>query len=863
MRLVVAEKPSVARDLARVIGATRKGEGCLEGPDVRVTWCIGHLAELEDPAHYQAAWKRWSFDTLPMIPETFALRVRSGDIQAHFAALKRMLRDRAVTEIVNACDAGREGELIFRYVYELVGCTRPVIRLWTSSLTDEAIRVAWARLRPAAEFDALADAARCRSEADWLVGLNATRALTCLARQGGGEQLLSVGRVQTPTLAMIVARDRAIAAFVPEPYWLVKARFEAGEAGAEGAGTWEATFFQRQPERAERGGDRSGKDGETTKDGEPDVAPVAERILDRATAEAIVAATRDRVGTVAEADRRRIREQPPLLYDLTALQRRANERYGISAPRTLQIAQALYEKHKLITYPRTDARHLTPDQVGELPKVLEGLARLPTYAPFAEALLARPIAPGRRVVDAAEVGDHHAILPTGRTPDPARLDPDERRVFDLVARRLMAALSPDAIFDATTLIVRVPPAGPHAAALDAAGISALLYRARGRVCRDPGWRAVDPPGKSREVDLPNVEPGAAAQALDVRLVEEKTRPLRPYTDSTLLGAMETAGKTLDDDALKRAMRHAGLGTPATRAAILETLLGRQYVERQARDLRATDRGRALIDAVPLDELKSAELTGRWEARLAAIAEGRDGRAAFMRDVGAHVREVVAAIAGAAPPPAEVSDKAPTTPIGPCPACGAPVREGPRVFACDTGRACAFVVFQTMSQRKISARMVKQLLKDGRSEVVKGFKSKAGKPFDAALEWREGKVQFAFPPREATGPEAPAEGKVATAAGTKATTRSPTKSTTPKSPATRSTTKSPTPKPPEAAPPRDVSPVGLVCPSCGEGRTVRGRSAWGCGRWREGCAFVLPFEVDGRLLSDAEAHARITRASTPR
>jgi DNA topoisomerase-3 len=801
VRLVVAEKPSVARDIARVIGATRKGEASLDGDGVRVTWCIGHLAELEDPAHYDAAWKRWSFDTLPMIPAKFDLRLREGDVREHFAALKKLLRDREVAEVVNACDAGREGELIFRYVYELAGCAKPVRRLWTSSLTDEAIHDAWARLRPGADYDALADAARCRSEADWLVGLNATRALTCLARGAGGEQLLSVGRVQTPTLAMIVARDRAIAAFEPQPYWLVKATFEAA------AGAWEASFFRP-----------GGPDRDTE-----DEASHAERLQDAATARAIADAARGRPGTVEEADRKRIREQPPLLFDLTSLQRRANERYGLPAPRTLQVAQALYEKHKLLTYPRTDARHITPDQVAELPRILRGVAGLPVYAPFAQALLAGPIAPGRRVVDATEVGDHHAILPTGRTPVPERLEPDERRVYDLVARRLLAALSPDALFDVTTLIVRVDGPVPDC-------VPALLFRARGRVCREPGWRAVDPPAKKREVDLPAVEPGDPATAADVRVVEEKTRPPRPYTDATLLGAMETAGKALDDAALKRALRNAGLGTPATRAAILETLLARKYVVRQGKDLRATDRGCALVDAVPLDELKSAELTGRWEARLAAIAEGRDARDAFMRDVGEHVREVVATIRVAAPPPAEVSDKAPAAVLGACPACGTPVRETPATYSCETGRSCAFVVFKTMSTRAISARMVKQLLKDGRTDVVKGFKSKAGKPFEAALEWRDGKVQFAFPPREEAGNTEPRKAEPRKAEPRKAE--------------------------PRKEDPRPASPVGLPCPACGEGRLVRGRTAWGCGRWREGCRWTLPFEVDGRALSEAEAVARV-------
>jgi DNA topoisomerase III len=314
-----------------------------------------------------------------------------------------------------------------------------------------------------------------------------------------------------------------------------------------------------------------------------------------------------------------------------------------------------------------------------------------------------------------------------------------------------------------------------------------------------------------------VEAGDPATATDVRVVEEATRPPRPYTDATLLGAMETAGKTLDDAALKRALRNAGLGTPATRAAILETLLARKYVERRGKDLRATDRGSALIDAVPLDELKSAELTGRWEARLAAIAEGRDARDAFMRDVGEHVREVVEAIRVAPPPPAEVSDQSPGAVLGACPVCGTPVRETPATYSCETGRSCAFVVFKTMSTRAISARMVRQLLKEGRTDVVKGFKSKAGKPFEAALEWRDGKVQFAFPPREEARPATPEV-------------------------------------PREEA--RPATPEGLPCPACKEGRLVRGRAAWGCGRWREGCRWVLPFEVDGRVLSAAEAVARV-------
>lgn len=793
MRVVVTEKPSVARDLARVLGASTKREGFFEGEGLRITWCIGHLVELEDPQHYDAAWRKWAFDTLPMVPEKFALRLREGKgVKEQFQTVKKLVTDRSIEAVINACDAGREGELIFRYVMELAGLRKPVLRLWTSSLTDEAIKTAWRTLTPAASYDRLGDAARCRSEADWLVGLNGTRALTCLARQGGGGQLLSIGRVQTPTLAMIVARDRAITAFVPETYWVVRGVFEAA------AGRWKATFFQGPTEKE--------------KDEDDDEAPKAERIPDAATAAALVKAVQGRPGEVVLAERKRIREPPPLLYDLTSLQRRANERYGLSAPKTLEIAQALYEKHKLITYPRTDARHLTPDQVPELPKIVQGLQRLAPYAPFCAALLAAPIRPGKRVVDAAEVGDHHAILPTGRTPQPERLTADEKRVFDLVARRLLAALSPDAQFDATTLIVAV-----HAPreALPTAIAAPPRFRARGRVLREAGWRAIDPPGQRKDLDLPPVEQGDPATCVEAESNEQKTRPPRRYTDATLLHAMETAGRTLDDAALARAMRQAGLGTPATRAEILETLVRRGFIVRDQREILATERGVALIDALPVHELKSAELTGRWEARLAAIADGKDagGRPAFMVDVVGHVRGIVDAIRQAPPPAAEavgVEADSGGKPLGACPACGTPVRERKAAYTCDTGRSCPFFVPRVLAKRAISAKMVRQLLTDGRTDVVKGFKSKAGKDFEAGLAWKEGKVAFVFADRPERPPRA------------------------------------------EEPPPPPATPVGRLCPRCGQGSLVRGRAAWGCDRWRDGCAFVLPFVVEGRALDDQAA-----------
>jgi len=798
MRLVITEKPSVARDLARVLGVRGKGEGFLEGEGLVVTWCLGHLTELEQPAHYDPRWRRWQLDALPMVPPRFDLRVRKG-VGKQWTVVRRLLRDGRFAEVVNACDAGREGELIFRNAYQLAGARLPIRRLWLSSLTDEAIRGGWASLLPGARFEALGDAARCRSEADWLVGLNATRAMTCAARRVGGEGLLSVGRVQTPTLAMIVARDREIEAFVPEAFWVVRATFSVAREG--GDPTWQATWFRDAPSEDEGAGEE---------------VPRAERLADAQVAEAIAAAARGREGRVEAASRARVVEPPPLLYDLTALQRRANQRYGYDAGRTLEIAQALYERHKLVTYPRTDARYLTPDQVPGLERIVRGLESVSGLAPFAAALLARPLRAGKRVVDASEVGDHHAIIPTGRTPK--RLTRDEARVFDLVARRFLAALSDDAVFEKTALVVAVDP---EDAPLPASIVAPLRFRARGRVCLDQGWRAVDPPGRDRETELPRAVEGEPTRVEEVGPVEGRTKPPRPHNDASLLRAMETAGRVLDDAELKRALRSAGLGTPATRAAILETLVQRGFVERRQRTLRATERGRALVDAVPVDELKSAELTGRWEARLSAMAEGRERRDRFMSDTVTHVHAIVRAIAAVSLAPEAVT-RAPAPPLGACPVCGKPVREGRSVYECEAGRSCPFVVFKKMAGRAISRRMVTQLLREGRSGLVKGFRSKKGKTFSAGLAIQEGgRVGFWFPEREqrARNPSTSrrAEGE-------------------------------------EARGPQ--TPVGQPCPACGRGRRVRGRAAWGCDRWREGCRFTLPYEADGRKLTDREAAARL-------
>jgi DNA topoisomerase-3 len=761
------------------------------------------MCELVEPEHYDPAWKRWSFDSLPMVPAAFALQVREG-AREHWALLSKLIQQRGLDEVVNACDAGREGELIFRYVWEAAGGKARVSRLWLASLTEGAIKGAWAARKPAAAYDALGDAARCRSEADWLVGLNATRAMTCLARSAGGDQLLSVGRVQTPTLAMIVGRDREIADFVPEDFWRVEATLlierviegviEGGIDGQAEGGRLRARWFRHDlQEQPPEGGQARLAEGA---EGEEDALPI-ERLPSAILAHTLVEALREQRAVVLSSERKEKREAPPLLYDLTSLQRRANQRYGLSADRTLELAQSLYEA-RLITYPRTDARYITPDQVAELPPVVQGLAHLPPYTAAARAILARPIQPGRRVVNADEVGDHHAILPTAARPDPGGLQPDQKRIYDLIARRLLAALSPDAIFDLTALVVEVP-----AARAPAPLPSPPRLRARGRVCRERGWQAIDPPAASKDRELPLLTVGGRAQVVDPAVLAGATRPPRPHTEASLLYQMETAGKALDDDELKRALRAGGLGTPATRAAIIETLLKRGFIERRGKELHALGRGVALIAALPVEELKSPALTGRWEARLHHVAEGKESRARFMADVRERLGAMVGEMKGATPPaPERQAAEGPS--LGPCPTCGQPVSERRGRYAC--AGTCGFVVWATMAKRDVSARMVKQLLKERQTPVVKGWKSKAGKAFEAGLKLdAENKVVFSF-----------ADGDR-----------------------------------PRRAPP---DPEGLPCPACEGGKVIVGRSAWGCSRWKEGCAWRMPFVEDG-LPVDPEAAAK--------
>ena len=709
MRLIVAEKPSVGRDIASSLGQHRKGKGSLAGSGWMVTWALGHLAELAPPDAYGGEYKKWNLETLPILPERFKVKV-NAKTRDQFSVVKGLMTNPSVTEVINACDAGREGELIFAYLYDLTGCRKPVRRLWISSLTTEAIRDGFDSLRDGRLMKPLEDAAKSRNEADWIVGMNATRAYS--VRFGGYKNVLSVGRVQTPTLKLLVDREREIEDFKPEKFWTVYARFARDE------NTYDGVWFKKKENR----------------------------LKEKEAAEAISEKVRGGTGTVKKAQKKNASEKPPLLYDLTELQRNANARYGFTADRTLKAAQALYEERKLITYPRTSSRYLSKDMVGGLKKRVEAAGALPELAPFAEKLLAANRLPiSKRIVDDAKVTDHHAIVPTNKKSS-GNLPPDEEKVYDLVSRRFLAVFFPDARFENTTVVTEVREE---------------TFLSRGRVVLEAGWRALYPNGvggrKEKEPPvLPPIEVGQEWDVAKVAVKEGETKPPPRYSESALLGAMETAGKFVEDEELRQAMKDSGLGTPATRAATIERLISVGYLEREKKVLVPTEKGRSLIQLLGDSRISSPELTARWEERLARMEHGSETRSSFMSDIsdfaGKLVDEArskegerVAAPAkrkgkrGAKSRHANGSggasvDKPSGESFGACPKCGSPVVETQKAFGCSAWResGCKFAIWKTVSGKRVSEAQAKQLLAKGRTDQLKGFKSKAGKPFSAAL-----------------------------------------------------------------------------------------------------------------------------------
>ncbi len=723
--LVIAEKPSVARDLADALpGTFENHDSYLESEDTVITFAVGHLVELTDPEDYDERFKKWRMADLPIVPEEFRLRARDKKAEKQLKVIHKLLRRDDVTRVVNACDAGREGELIFAYIYETSGVDKPVERLWINSMTKSAIKDGFERLRPGEQLRPLEAAARSRSEADWLVGMNATRAATIRGRAWVGG-VVSLGRVQTPTLALMVKREREIQAFVPEPYWLVHAEFDP---------RYEGLWFE----------------GEET------------RLKEAKRAEEIAAKVSGAEGVVESVERKEQSERAPLLYDLTSLQRDANRRFGFSARRTLQAAQSLYEDKKAITYPRTNSRWLSGDLVSQLKPTAATLQPIPDYAEAARYVLGLQQLPLGRVVNDSKVSDHHAIIPTDVEHELDRFSPDERRIFDLVARRFLAVFHPPARYARTTIVTLVEEE---------------RFRSRGKITLEAGWRGVyglesDEDRKARQqeedsenesAELPPLEQGQRVTCATAEVEAKETKPPPRYTEATLLSAMETAGKLIDDEELREAMKESGLGTPATRAETIETLIRREYIERAGKDLTPTPKGLQVISMLEEHPLTSPELTGDWEKRLADIERGADERGVFIKDIEDFTRATVEKIAAL--------DKEKLRPerveLGLCPRCGAEtgeiIRENSKAYGCTSWKSreetgCGFVIWKRVAGRTLTPEIARQLLEEGKTkEVISGFRSRAGKPFRARLVLNgEGKVEFDFPARKETKEAAVAE-----------------------------------------------------------------------------------------------------------
>ncbi len=715
--LVIAEKPSVARDLSGALPGSftnAKDKTHLVGDDYVITWAVGHLVGLAEPEAYDPKLKKWRYADLPIIPDKFKLVPNDDRAAKQLKAIHRLMADDEIETIVNACDAGREGELIFAYLYEIAPVHKPVQRLWLSSMTKRAISEAFELLRPGEEMKPLEEAARSRSEADWIVGMNATRAASIRLR-AAFDGAVSLGRVQTPTLALLTRREEEIRAFKPEPYWLVEARFAA---------TGERLYTGRY-----LGGKRLPSEDE---------------------AKAIVEATTGQPGEITKLERKEEREKPQLLYDLTSLQRHANTLLGFSARRTLGAAQRLYEEHKALTYPRTNSRFLTGDMVAEIKPTAELVGHNPGYRRGAEFVVGLDKLPLQRVVNDAKVEDHHAIIPTRSEHDLSKMGQDELKIYDLVAKRFLAVFHPEAVFERTRVETTV---------------AENVFRTSGRRLVEPGWRAVygdQAEGEPGDDDsggdqlLPKLDQGETVETRSVEFLRKETQPPRRYSDASLLGAMETAGKEIEDAELREAMKDSGIGTPATRAGIIELLIGREYIEREGRALVATEKGIQVIRLLDGHPLTSSELTGNWEKRLGLIERGEDSHDAFMGDIAKFTTETV-----------EELDKLKGVRIeraklGPCPVCGREISENRKGYSCwsreDPG--CGFVIWKRKAGKSLPVSVAKELIESLRAsresgedpgvgrtaKPVTGFRSRAGRTFRAKLRLEqdaEGKWRVEF------------------------------------------------------------------------------------------------------------------------
>lgn len=699
--LVICEKPSVANDVATALGTLERFEKTTWGWKSATWWvcaAAGHLVEMSPPEKYDERYKEWRYADLPIAPERFTYQPRDQRGGARLREIRDLINDESVVGVVNACDAGREGELIFALIYQFSRSTKPVRRAWFNSMTTSAIVEAFNQLRGGGEMAGLEAAARCRSEADWLVGMNATRAASCTL--AGSRFLLSIGRVQTPTLALIIQRDLEIERFVPTPYQQLR-----GE------------FILEDPTRRFYGWWRSGREGD-----------VVDRLEDPVRAAAIALAVKTAaVGEVVDVEVRNEQVQPPRLFDLTTLQREMNKRHGLSAARTLAAAQSLYEEFKYLTYPRTDSQYITSDMAGQVPQLVQTVAvSLPELSAAANAVLGDPNV--NRIVNDSKVTDHHAIIPTDTRHDLSKLSDDQRNVYELVARRFLAALLPPQVLERTIAWVRVDTAE-----------SVEWFRAAGRRDLDSGWRIAWPEqsrttGKKKDAESEEEEElgdddalcaltkGEQPQVRNVEVLEKMTKPPARFNEASVLAAMETAGRFVDDEQAAEAMKERGLGTPATRASILETLLERTYIERQGRSLVGTDKGRGLIMALDNHPLVRPDLTGEWEQRLrllerAAPAEVGSQRIAFTTAVREFVHEIVAGFAEMTPERLRAGRRS----FGACPQpqCSGEIVAGKSGWGCTSWkskeeRGCGFVFWKEQSGKKMTEKHLAAFIADVRS-----------------------------------------------------------------------------------------------------------------------------------------------------
>ena len=706
-KLVIAEKPSVAGDIARVLGKAKKYDDYYENDEYVVSSALGHLIELPMPADVDKKYARWSLSNLPILPEKFVLKPIEKT-KKKFQSLKKLLAREDISEVINACDAGREGELIFTYIYEVAKSKLPRRRLWMSSMTPDSIRAAFASLKDQAEMESLQDAARCRSESDWIVGMNGTRAVTARMFGTRNKALASVGRVQTPTLAMIVDREHEIQNFVPRDYWKIAGVFEVSNGSYTG-------LYQRPDFRKGESGD------------------AADRIWDEEAAKRILEEVK-KIGEARVSERKtQSKQTAPKLYDLTTLQREANNRFSLPAARTLSIAQSLYEKHKMITYPRTDSRALPEDYRGVASSTLSQLGG--RYEKFAKKALDEGYVgkATKKIFNNKQVSDHFAIIPTGQTRD--KLTDDELKIYDMIARRFIAAFYPDALHDVTTRISKV---GEHS------------FKTEGKVLKFPGWLEVYEKGEAAQEkredsdesaqNLPALNDNEDAAALkEASIRAEATKPPARFTEATLLSAMEGAGKLIDDEELAEAMKERGLGTPATRAQIIDTLIAHKYVERQRRELVPTNKAEGLVTflkAVGIEDLTSPAMTGEWEHKLRQIEKKELTRKEFMAGISAMATNIVDRAKAFNESDAETKE---TDIISP--SDGEMMLESFRSYRSKDGK---IVIYKTMGNRKMGADEIKELLANKIIGPLDGFKSKMGKPYSAFLRLDEDyKVKFQF------------------------------------------------------------------------------------------------------------------------